>query len=125
MTLIITGLHWQGYAASILTIINEDIGPDPRYSWISHVCIAAHTIFMASLGRLTDVFGRRYLFIGGAVLGVVGGVVGSIVCATAKSVPILIAGNILLGIRSATQLSFHLFILYLGEDAGSFTEELC
>lgn len=36
--------------------------------------------------------------------------VGSIVCATATSIPILIGGNVLLGVCSATQMSFHFVI---------------
>lgn len=67
---------------------------------------AALAIFLAPLGRLTDIFGRRYFFIAGGLIGVIG----SIVCATASSVPILIGGNVLLGICSSTQMSFH-FVL--------------
>ena len=96
----------QGYAAPILGIINADLGPDPRYIWISLVYTAVLAICLAPLGRLTDIFGRRYFFVGGGVIGVVG----SIVCATATSIPMLIAGNVLLGICSATQMSFH-FVL--------------
>lgn len=47
--------------------------------------------------------GRRYFFIGGAALAVVG----SIICATAKNIPTLIGGNVLLGIATATQMSYH------------------
>jgi MFS family permease len=89
-----------------LAIINEDLGPDPRYTWISLVYNTALAIFLAPLGRLSDIFGRRYFFIGGGVLGVVG----SIVCATANSIPMLIGGNVLLGVCSASQMSFH-FVL--------------
>jgi MFS family permease len=96
----------QGYAAPILGIINAELGPDSRYIWISLVYNAVLAIFLAPLGRLTDIFGRRYFFIGGGVIGVVG----SIVCATAKSIPMLIGGNVLLAICSATQMSFH-FVL--------------
>ena len=101
-------LTYQAYAAPILNQINADIGPDPRYTWISLVYNAALAIFLAPLGRLTDIFGRRYFFIGGGVIGVVG----SIVCATAQSIPTLIAGSLLLGICSATQMSFHFVVGY-------------
>jgi MFS family permease len=47
--------------------------------------------------------GRRYFFIGGQIIGVLG----CIVCAKATSVPMLIGGNVLLGIATAPQLSFH------------------
>ena len=48
-------------------------------------------------------FGRRYFFIGGAVLATIG----SIVCATARSIGALIGGTTLIGLAAATQLSFH------------------
>lgn len=105
-TVILTSLRWQGYAAPLLALINNDIGPDPRYTWIALVYNVALAIFLAPLGRLSDIFGRRYFFIGGGVIGIVG----SIVCATAKTIPVLIGGNVLLGICSATQMSFH-FVL--------------
>lgn len=86
-----------------MTVINEDVGPDPRYTWISLVYNASLAVCLAPLGRITDIFGRRYWFIGSGVLSVVG----SIVCATATSIPILIGGNVLLGVGSASQMSFH------------------
>jgi MFS family permease len=73
-------------AAPLLGTINEDLGPDPRYLWIALVYNAVVTVCLAPIGRLSDIFGRRYFFIVGGVFGVVG----SIVCATAKSIPILI-----------------------------------
>ena len=93
----------KAYAAPILTQINADLGPDPRYTWISLVYNAVLAVCLAPVGRLSDIFGRRYWFIGGGIIGVVG----SIVCATSKSIPALIGGNVLLGISSATQLCFH------------------
>lgn len=70
---------------------------------------AALAIFITPLGRLSDIFGRRYFFIGGGLIGVVG----SVVCATAQSIPVLIGGNVLLGICSATQMSFHFVMGYV------------
>jgi MFS family permease len=42
------------------------------------------------VGRLSDIFGRRYFMIGGAALGCIG----AIICATAKSVPVLVSVEI-------------------------------
>ncbi|KAL2754806.1 hypothetical protein ACRALDRAFT_1082471 [Sodiomyces alcalophilus JCM 7366] len=111
-TMLATGIGlWAGtsafsYAAPILTQINQDLGPDPRYTWIALVYNAALAVCLAPVGRLSDIFGRRYYFIGGAVMAVVG----TIVCATAKSITTLIGGNVLLGMASATQLSFHFVV---------------
>jgi MFS family permease len=74
------------FVAPFLGLINNELGPDPRYIWISLVYNAVLAVFLAPVGRLSDIFGRRYFFIGGGVFGVVG----SIVCATAKSIPALI-----------------------------------
>lgn len=93
----------QAFAAPVLGVINEDLGPDPAYTWIAlvyNVCIA---VTIAPLGRITDIFGRRYAFIGSAFLSVIG----SVICATAKSIPTLIGGNVFLGVGSAASLSFN------------------
>jgi Na+/melibiose symporter-like transporter len=79
-----------GYAASILAVINEDLGPDDRYVWISLVYNTCLAVFLSPVGRLSDIFGRRYFFIAGAVLAVVG----SIVCATANSILVLIGKSV-------------------------------
>ncbi|KIX06628.1 uncharacterized protein Z518_04604 [Rhinocladiella mackenziei CBS 650.93] len=92
-----------GYSAPILTTINQDIGPDPNYIWISYVYNTCLAVTLPVLGQLSDIFGRRYFYIGGAGLGIVG----SIVCSQAHNIPVLIGGNVLLGIASATQLSYH------------------
>ena len=76
------GVAAFGYASPILAQINADIGPDPRYVWISLVYNCCLAVFLAPVGRLSDLFGRRYFFIGGGVIGVIG----TIVCATAKNI---------------------------------------
>lgn len=43
-------------------------------------------IALVLVGRLSDIFGRRYFFVGGQLIGITG----SIVCAKATSVPMLI-----------------------------------
>ena len=103
---ILAGTASFGYAAPVLAIINVDLGPDSSLSWISYVYNTALAVTFPILGRMSDTFGRRYYFIGGAVLGVAG----SAICATAQSISTLIGGNTLLGIASATQLSYH-FVL--------------
>jgi MFS family permease len=55
------------------------------------------------VGRISDIFGRRWIFIGGAALGVIG----SIVSATAQSISTLIGGMTLIGISASTQLSYY------------------
>lgn len=100
------GVSAFAYPAPILATINADIGPDPNYIWISYVYNTCMAVTFALLGRLSDLFGRRYFFIGGGVLATVG----SIICSRAQDIPTLIGGNVFLGVASGTQLSYH-FVL--------------
>ncbi|KXL50749.1 hypothetical protein M433DRAFT_76067 [Acidomyces richmondensis BFW] len=88
--------------APVLVDINNDIGPDQNYVWLALTYNLTLAIGLLLTGRLSDIFGRRYFFIGGALLAVIGSIVG----ATARTIPILIGSETLLGIASATQLSF-------------------
>lgn len=61
------------------------------------------------VGRFGDIFGRRYFLIGGQFLGLIG----AIVCATAKNVPTVIGGSALCGLAAAVQLTFSFVIAEL------------
>jgi len=54
------------------------------------------------VGRLGDIFGRRYFLIGGQTLGFIG----ALICATAKNIPAVIGGTVLVGLAGAVQLTF-------------------
>jgi MFS family permease len=83
-------------------LINEDIGPDPNYVWVALVYSLTLAIGLTFVGRLSDIFGRRWFFIGGALIALVG----AVVCASAKSIPMLIGGETLIGLGASSQLSF-------------------
>src|ERR1700684_1140684 len=53
--------------APLLGIITNDIGPDPNYVWIALVYILTLAIGQVLVGRLSDLFGRRWFFILGSV----------------------------------------------------------
>jgi MFS family permease len=75
-------------------IIIADIGGADRYQWVvlgNYIPLAAVTPFV---GQLSDLFGRRNLALGAAVLLLVG----NIVCATAKIMNIFICGMVLIGV---------------------------
>jgi MFS family permease len=91
--------------APILSFVNADIGPDPNLTWVALAYLLTSSIGLAFVGRLTDIFGRRWFFIVGAILATIG----SIVCATATNVNAMIAGEAILGLAAAGQ------ILYGGE----------
>ncbi|KIV81319.1 hypothetical protein PV11_03511 [Exophiala sideris] len=87
----------------ILSYINADIGPDPNYSLIPVAWSICNAIGYLIVGRMSDIFGRRYFFLGGNVLGLIG----FIVCATARNVQAIIGGNVFIGIAAAVALSFY------------------
>jgi hypothetical protein len=80
------GVAAFGYAAPLLSTINADLGPDPMFVWVSLVYNVTLSVGLVLVGRLSDIFGRRYFFIGGQIIAVLG----CIVCAKASSVPMLI-----------------------------------
>jgi MFS family permease len=88
--------------APLLGVINDDIGPDPNYLWIALVYTLTLSIGQVLVGRLSDLFGRRWFFILGSALALVG----CIVSACATTVPILIGGSVLVGFAAAPQLSY-------------------
>ncbi|PYH87454.1 siderophore iron transporter [Aspergillus ellipticus CBS 707.79] len=102
---------YLGYVLPVnsLTAINADLGPDPSYSLISTVFTLISGVGLLLVGRLGDLFGRRYILIGGQAFGLIG----AIVCATAKNVPTVIGGSVLCGLAAAVQLTFSFVIAEL------------
>ena len=98
-----------GYVAPILGVINNDIGPDPNFIWAALVYTVSLSVSLVLVGRITDIFGRRWFVISFTALGIVG----TLVCATAKTIPVLIGGNVLLGLSTACGMSFPFLIGYV------------
>ena len=51
-----------GYAliAPVLNEINDDIGPSNNIAWVGIVYILSEAVFFLLVGKLSDVFGRRW-----------------------------------------------------------------
>ena len=98
----ISGIGGFALPAALLATINADIGPSASITWVSIVYLVTQTIGQLILGRLTDLFGRRWFFFGCSMLALIG----SIICARAQSVNVLIGGNTIMGLASAAQMSF-------------------
>ncbi|CAK7203588.1 hypothetical protein SEUCBS139899_006325 [Sporothrix eucalyptigena] len=96
-----SGVGGFALAAAILTVINADIGPSAYLDWVALSYTLTVSIGLLLVGRLSDLFGRRYFFISGAALGLIG----CIVCATAQSISTLIGGTTLIGLGAAAQIS--------------------
>ncbi|KAK6218219.1 hypothetical protein LQW54_002973 [Pestalotiopsis sp. IQ-011] len=91
------------FPTNILTYINADIGPSPYVSWVNIARTLALSFTYTILGRLSDLFGRRWFFIGGNIVALVG----IIVCALAKNINTLIIGSAVYGFGETVQLSFN------------------
>ncbi|KAI0975287.1 fungal trichothecene efflux pump [Xylaria arbuscula] len=94
------------FPTNILTYINADIGPSPYISWVNIGRTLALSFTYTILGRLSDLFGRRWFFIIGNLVALIG----IIVCSTAQNVNALIVGSTIYGIGETVQLSFNVAI---------------
>ncbi|KAJ4286774.1 hypothetical protein N0V90_013026 [Kalmusia sp. IMI 367209] len=87
---------------NVLSFINADIGPSKNTAWVNIArTLAESTMFLVS-GRLSDLFGRRWFFIGGNVICLVGVIIG----ACAKNIDTLIVASAVYGLGECIQLSF-------------------
>lgn len=106
---------------AILAFINAELGPDVSYTWITISWNLGGAIFvtvgmyrfhqepeilgLTELlgGRLSDIFGRRYFFLSGSALLILG----SIVSATGQTIGQMIAGGAIFGAGSGfLEMSF-------------------
>ncbi|KAL4734772.1 major facilitator superfamily domain-containing protein [Aspergillus similis] len=89
-------------SANLLTVINEDIGPNSNYTWFAIVYNLAFALGLVFVSRISDLIGRRWFFIIGNGIGLIG----SIICGTAKSIPVFIVGGAFIGLAASVQLSY-------------------
>ncbi|KAH6622003.1 fungal trichothecene efflux pump [Boeremia exigua] len=90
--------------ANTLALINAAIGPSPNITWVAISWTLGLAVGFTLVGRLSDIFGRRWFFIGSSILGLIGNIIG----ASAQSINMLIATNCINGLAAAGQLSFHI-----------------
>lgn len=84
-----------------LGILNSLIGPSPNVTWIALAWTLLSAVSFTLLGRLSDLFGRRWFFAGSSIAALIGSIIG----ATANDINTLIAASVFLGLASAGQLS--------------------
>jgi MFS family permease len=92
-----------------LADINADIGPSANITWVALAYTLGLSVGFLIIGRLSDIFGRRWFFVGGNFLGLIGSIIGS----TAKEVDDLIGANTFNGLAGAVQISFTVAIAEL------------
>jgi MFS family permease len=90
----------------ILVQLSEKIGGEDIDFWIPSGWGAAAAVGFSVAGRLSDIFGRRYVILTGQVMTIIGGAV----ACSAKSMNQLIAGEVILGASIGT-----ISVAYAGE----------
>jgi MFS family permease len=87
-----------------LALIEAELGLSPNAVWVALAWILLSAISFVLLGRLSDIFGRRWFWTGSAISALIGSIIG----ATANHIDVLIAASVFLGAASAAQLSFNI-----------------
>ncbi|KAF2500435.1 fungal trichothecene efflux pump [Lophium mytilinum] len=88
--------------ANTLLLINEDIGPSPNLNWVATVWTLGTAVAFLLVGRLSDIFGRKWMVMSSNALGLIGCIIG----ANAHNINTLIGANLCNGLAAAGQLSF-------------------
>jgi MFS family permease len=99
---IMSGLRGFSLIVPVLGRVNADIGPSANITWVAPFIHALSSRGTYLVGRLSDIFGRRWFFVAGSGLGLIG----SIIASTAHSVPQVIVGEALIGLAAAPAYSF-------------------
>jgi len=98
---IVAYLGWV-LPANTLALINADLGNSKDINWVATVWTLGSCIGFLIVGRLSDIFGRKWMVQSSMVLSLVGCIIGAV----AKNVNMLIAANLCNGLAAAAQLSF-------------------
>ncbi|KIL91916.1 hypothetical protein FAVG1_04319 [Fusarium avenaceum] len=88
--------------SNTLALINADIGPSTQIVWAATVWTMGSSIGFLIVGRLSDLYGRKWMVMSTTVLGLTGCIIGG----AARNVGMLIASNGCNGLAAAGQLSF-------------------
>lgn len=98
-----SGVAGFGLIAPLLGYINADIGPSPDLVWVALTYTLTGAVGFMLVGRLTDIFGRRWFFIGGSCIALLGSVIG----ATAQNIHTMIAAETFIGLGASAQMSYY------------------
>jgi MFS family permease len=72
----------------LITFSHSFLGPSKDIIWVLLVFVLCQTVTFTVVGRMSDLFGRRWFFIGGNLLALVG----YLICSRAHSINMLIGG---------------------------------
>ncbi|KAL3584578.1 hypothetical protein FPOAC2_14358 [Fusarium poae] len=85
---------------ALYAYIDPDLGPSPNSLWITTAISLTQSVALPLYGRLSDIFGRRWFFIGGNILVLAAMLIGS----QAKSVNMAIAASAMSGFGGGAQV---------------------
>lgn len=91
--------------ASAKLCVSELPGPSANINLVTLVHTLIKGVMLLVIGRITDIFGRRWFLIGGQILCGLG----SVICALAPNVNILIGGTVVLALGGAVQPLYPLY----------------
>lgn len=94
-----TAFQQHACTATILKHIDDALGPTAHYNWMLSAYTISVAVSLPLAGGLSDIFGRRYFFIAGCFVSLIG----TIVAVSAQNVPTVIAGMALKGVGGASQ----------------------
>jgi hypothetical protein len=80
------------------------LGPSPDFYLITLVFTLVSGVLLLVVGRLSDIVGRRYFIVGGQLFAIIG----SIICAKATSIHMVIGGTVITACAGAIQTLFPL-----------------
>ena len=67
-----TTLVWMHFFHSIIASANTLTGPSANFAWIITANAVGNSVTFPFVGRLSDIFGRRWLIISGSVVSLIG-----------------------------------------------------
>lgn len=85
-----------------MPFIDSSKGPSKDITWVSTCFTLCAAVSSTFVGSMSDTFGRRYFFIGGSTLALVG----TIVASRAQSVDSLIGATVLIGLGAGSQANY-------------------
>jgi len=94
-----TAFQQHACTATIMRHINIALGPTPQYNWMLTAYTIGSAVTLPLTGGLSDIFGRRYFFMGGCFISLIG----TIVAVTAPNVEQVICGMFFKGVGGAAQ----------------------
>ncbi|KAJ9420629.1 fungal trichothecene efflux pump [Fusarium oxysporum] len=91
--------------SNTLALINADIGPSAQIAWVATIWTMGSSIGFLIIGRLSDLYGRKWMVMSTTLLGLIGCIIGG----TAKS--LVVARTMIENIHEGWRWSYYLGII--------------